>query len=305
LWSVKGGSMDIQLTEKEQKIYDNLVKCSSGEYRDTKYDVAISGLGRMFSDGEFDAYFYWWANTGCERIFSDGSDSESIENWRDKVKDDLLEEFIYEYRLGTLKKIDNMVEFSDWKNKFSNVSCTETHADGNAFYSEIEKWGGGQKEKVKVLVNVNDYNEYIEDNATWNRLVNSVGTVNIQFSALDGEFNIEVDIYNLLIHSIQYSNSDGSKGNSHEQHVYATFNFLDAVGFYEKYLNVDMFDEFLEKLKCIKGAEINYGSSGLFDLLSKLYIGMQRYGSPENYLKQIAASRECSAHAELAHLGPS
>jgi hypothetical protein len=302
--------MDIQLTEKEQKIYDDLVEYSSGEYRDTEFDISVSAFGKTGFAGNFGDFCSWHSINGdLIRVLSGGCHSLCIENWREKIKDDLLEDFVYEYRLGTIKYFDStikyfdsMVEFTDWKNKISNDGCIETSVEGNAFYKEIVKWGEGDKEKVKLLVK-----NGIRNNPSWDDLVKYEGTMDVQFSALDGKFNIEVDIYNLLIQSIQYSSSNSDNGDSPRQKVFATFNFLDAVGFYDKYLNANTFDEFLVKLKCIKGAGIksieyggwiftewsgDYRTTGLFDFLSKLYTGMQRYGSPENYLKQIAASRE-------------
>jgi hypothetical protein len=287
--------MDIQLTEKEQKIYDNLVEYSSGEYRDTEFDISVSAFGKTGFAGNFGDFCSWHDNNGSLiRVLKNGCHSQCIENWRDKIKDDLLKEFIYEYRLGAIKYFSYRYneKFTDLKYKFTKDGCTETSVDGNAFYKEIVKWGGGDKEKIKLLVK-----NSIKENPTWDDLVKYEGTIDVQFSALGGKFNIKVDIYNLLIHSIQYDRFDDGKEDSHEQHVYATFNFLDAVGFYDKYLNVNTFDEFLENLKCVKGAEIksttfggyivtgyygDYGSTGLFDFLSKLYSGLQRYGSPEN-----------------------
>jgi hypothetical protein len=123
--------MDIELTEEEQKIYDNLVKYTSGEYRDTELDILMACFGSIsvnskefdFTGGDFyeQVYSYvlrWWSDNREMKLVS-SKKYIKIDGWRKLITKGLHREFSGLYRIGQFKEIKirlSMGEFELGKN---------------------------------------------------------------------------------------------------------------------------------------------------------------------------------------------
>jgi hypothetical protein len=301
--------MDIELTEEEQKIYDNLVKYSSGEYRDTELDIIESSGVKNIE------VIAWMSSRGKTKVVN-GEQCLLVKNWRELLELDLYLEFIKEFRYGHFKSVLSMGKFVRWKKKKTkiinredlfiqdNIDKKDSRFDQMVYFiGMLLNWVEYDTSRFALgflddNVNSRDWKflEKVQDPTVYLYMVNLGGTVKIYLDNVSRRFVKRVDFYRgscLSMAGIPEVSID-IKGDILLLEDIDKFIFENSVlEFSTKIvaLNVE-----LSSLKKGAGIEVRFGDKARknerYKTLLNMYVGMLKYGSPENYLKQVIASRK-------------
>jgi hypothetical protein len=301
--------MEVELTEEEQKIYDNLVKYTSGEYRDTELDIIESSGVKNIE------VIAWMSSRGGTKVVN-GEQCLLVKNWRELLELDLYLEFIKEFRYGHFKNVSSMAQFTRWNKKKSkqinredlfiqdSIDVKDCRFDQMVYFmGTLLSWVGYDTGKVALsflIGNVNSRNweflEKVPDPIVYLHMDNLGGTVRVYLNNVNDRFVKRVEFYRgsyLSMEGVPEVLID-IKGNTLLLEDIDKFIFEDSVSEFSKKivaLNVE-----LSSLKKEARIEVKFGDKARknerYETLLDMYVGMLKYGSPENYLKQVIASRK-------------
>jgi hypothetical protein len=274
--------MEVELTEEEQKIYDNLVKFTSGEYRDTERHIFMECFGTIFVSSDIFGSFSSWAQSSKKFIKNiEGVRFICVENWREVLKTDFYEAFLSRF---LVKSAPNL-----------KVDPVKPNQDPGAvaFYRRIANWG------ENIQFEFEEVHETVERKTRKGEKLpvpwSTLQDIYVNFDNFEGTIKVKVNLIEDWIEKVEYRFNRRVEINAIH-----TDEYIKVKDFYKLCIeNVVGSVEFKNRLISTKklivsneGSPDNIGLKTDYEFLLDAYVGTLKYGSPENYLKQVIASRK-------------
>jgi hypothetical protein len=294
--------MEVELTEEEQKIYDNLVKYTSGEYRDTEYDIGYSS-GVFYKEDIYLTVEKWEHAKGAKEIeiCLNGKSRRraKLVNWRELVKEDFYRDFIDRY---SRKLILSMPDIDEEDIKLAPEIAEikrKTSGWGSNYRIKSNSAPGLKVEKVTVYfdkvftVYFDKVFSVIKNKRDLRKRNKNLGQIHCYL-----EVKIPVNNEKVIVELSVYKYDEGSDLGTEG---YRIFTWKESKGKKLKMegfdralsMNFNAFKSYLNGVGgIIPGKAWDLFSKEWGEVLEELFFGMLKYGSPENYLKQVIASRK-------------